>query len=114
MKRAFAFATMLALTSAPLFASSKAETVYIADSMMVGSTQLAPGDYKVTWTGTGPIVHVTLSAGKTSASADAKLVGAQNGNRSVTFINQGSQKVMEEIDLRHATLVLQNPEVASK
>jgi hypothetical protein len=114
MKRGFAFATMLALTAAPLFASPKPETVHIAEALMLGSTQLAPGDYKVTWVGTGPIVHITLTSGKTSVSADAKLVTTQSGNSSVMFTTRGDQKILEEIDLRHATLQLQNPEVAEK
>jgi hypothetical protein len=114
MKRMFVFATTLALSAAPLFASAKPETVHISDPVMVGSQQLAPGDYKVTWAGTGPVVHITLSSGKTSASADARLVTTHNGDKGVMFANHGSQKVLEEIDLRSATLLLQNPELAEK
>jgi len=114
MKRVFAFATMLALSAAPLFASHKSETVHIGDSMMVGTTQLAPGDYKVNWVGTGPVVHITLSSGKISASADAKLATAKNDGASVMFVTHGAVKTLETINLRHATLELENPEVASR
>lgn len=114
MKRMFIFATALTLTAAPLFASPKPETVHIGEPVMLGSTQLAAGDYKVSWAGTGPVVHVTLTAGKKSVSADAKLVTPANNDPGVMFTSQGSTKILEEIDLRHATLQLQNPEVASK
>lgn len=114
MKRVFVFASLFALSAAPLFASPKPETVHIGEPVMLGSTQLAPGDYKVTWVGAGPVVHVTLTAGKTAASADAKIVATHNGEKGVMFANHGSQKILEEIDLRNATLVVQNPEVASR
>jgi len=109
MKRVFLSAAMLALMPASIFASSKSQTIHISEPLMCGSTQLAPGDYKVTWDGSGPIVHVKLTSGRTSVSTDARLIAKDNqGQGGVVFGNQGSVNVLEEIDLRHSSLVLEN------
>lgn len=108
MNRLFVLVAMLALIVSPAFASTKSESVNIAQPVMFGSTQLAPGLYKVTWDGSGPMVHVTLASHKTTATADAKLVNAENRQNGVVFTTQGSAKILNEIDLRHVSLLLQN------
>lgn len=108
MKRGFVYAAMLALMPVSLLASTKPQTVTIVQPVMFGSTQLAPGDYRVTWEGAGPIVHVTILHGKTSATADAKLVTENNGQTGVVFTNQGATKIVNEIELRHVSLLLQD------
>jgi hypothetical protein len=112
MNRLFLLAAIFALITAPAFASTKSESVNIAEPVIFGSSQLAPGHYKVTWDGSGPIVHVTLASGKTSATADAKLVNADNTQTGVVFTNQGSAKILNEIDLRHVSLLLQKTTTA--
>jgi hypothetical protein len=112
MNRLFVLAAIFALITAPAFASTKSESVNIAEPVTFGSSHLAPGHYKVTWDGTGPIVHVTLASGKTSATADAKLVNSENSQTGVVFTDEGSAKVLNEIDLRHVSLLLRKADTA--
>lgn len=58
------------------FAESKTEhNVTLANAVEVGSTQLEPGQYKVSWEGTGPSVQVEFQQhGKTLATTTARLV----------------------------------------
>lgn len=107
MNRFIVLVAMFTLIIGPALASTKSESVNIAEPVTFGSSQLAPGHYKVTWDGSGPIVHVTLASGKTSVTADAKLVNADNDQTGVVFTSQGSAKVLNEIDLRHVSLLLQ-------
>ena len=53
MKRLFVVATMFAALSLPALAAKNSQTVSIPSPVKAGSTQLTPGDYDVTWTGTG-------------------------------------------------------------
>lgn len=108
MNRLFVLAALFALIAAPAFASTKTESVNISEPVMFGSSQLSPGHYKVTWDGSGPIVHVTLSSGKTTVSANAKLVNAENSQTGVVFTSAGTAKILDEIDLHHVSLMLQN------
>ncbi|MGA8111790.1 MAG: hypothetical protein WBD46_08075 [Acidobacteriaceae bacterium] len=107
MKRLFVLAAMLTLIAGPSFASSRTETIAIGEPLMFGSTELMPGNYRVAWEGNGPTVHVTLTRGKVSATADAKLVTADNINAGVTFRTEGARKILDEIDLRHVSLLLE-------
>ena len=115
MKRVFFYAAILALMPASLLARSNSQTISLTQPLMCGSTQLAPGDYKVTWDGSGPIVHVTLKSAKTTVTTDAKLVSpARPQLSSLLFENQGSVNVLEEIHFPHVSLVLDNKQVASR
>jgi len=53
---------LLLATSA--FAANKG-SLNIPEAMMVNGQKLAPGDYKLTWDGTGPNVELSLVQGKT-------------------------------------------------
>jgi len=58
-------AIALALLSVSSWASDKMKAnIQIYDAVQVGSTQLAPGAYQMTWTGTGTNAEVTFSQGK--------------------------------------------------
>ncbi|HEX4037837.1 MAG TPA: hypothetical protein VHX37_07245 [Acidobacteriaceae bacterium] len=107
MKRFLVLAAMT-LIAGSSFASSKTQTVAIAEPLVFGSTELMPGNYRVTWEGNGPIVHVTLTRGKVSATADAKLVTAENTNAGVTYTADGARKIVNEIDLQHVSLLLKD------
>ncbi len=61
MKRFFGFALMLALLAAPAFAGGKTQKVTFGTPVQVGSTQVAPGVYDLTYSGTGSNVQVTLA-----------------------------------------------------
>jgi len=66
-------------TSALLFplgalARDSAHTVEISSVVQIGSTQLKPGNYRVTWQGTGPVVQVSFQQnGKTVVTLPATL-----------------------------------------
>jgi hypothetical protein len=107
MKRFFGFALMLALISVPAFAAKNSQGLNLASSVKVGTTQLAAGDYKVSWTGTGSAVQVTIEQkGKASVTVPAKLVDAKNGRVGVITNTVGGVDVLQTIQLKDANLVL--------
>lgn len=109
MNRLFASAVLLASLSIPAFAAKNSQTINLADSVKVGSTQLDAGSYKVSWTGTAPNVQVTIEArGKAPVTVPAKLVEAKNGHVAVLTNTVGGASVLESIQLNHETLVLSN------
>ncbi len=106
MKRFFGFAIMVALLSIPAFAAKNSGNLTISDNVTVGTTQLPPDSYKVTWTGTGSDVQVTLTHGKTSVTVPAKLVEQKNGNNSILTDSKGGTTVLQAIYLDKVTLKL--------
>lgn len=107
MKRLLSFAFVLALLPVSLFASSKSETVTLWETVTVGSRQLTPGQYKVSWSGSGPKVQVTLAKDrKSSVTLDAKLVEAEHADPGVVVSDQGTGvKVLQQIRLKHESLI---------
>ena len=106
MKRFFAFALMFTLASAPLFAAQNSQTVNVPETIKAGATQLAPGAYNVTWTGTAPNVQVTFTQNrKVLATVPAKLVEENNKNEELDTDSVGGAVVLEAIRLRNRTLV---------
>jgi hypothetical protein len=60
------------------FAAEKA-SMKLFDTAVVGGVQLAPGDYNVTWEGTGPNVELKIAKGnKVIATAPAHTVELKN------------------------------------
>jgi hypothetical protein len=107
MKRYFGFLIVLVLGCAPAFAVSDSQSVSIASPVKIGSTQLAAGTYKVSWTGAGSNVQVTLvKNGKTVATVPAKMVSERNQYSGVSTQTQGGAQVLQAIQLNTVTLVL--------
>lgn len=107
MKRFFGFALMLALFSTYAFAASS-QTVNIPANVKVGSTQLPAGDYKVSWTGSGPSVQVTFSQDKkTFATVQANAVQQKNDHNGVTTASQNGASVLQSVQLSKVSLMLQ-------
>jgi len=107
MKRFFGIAMIAALLSAPAFAANS-QTVNIPGTVSVGSTQLPAGDYKVSWTGSGPNVQVTFTQDKkTIATVQANAVEQKNDRKGVTTNTQGGVSVLQSIQLSSVSLVLQ-------
>ena len=107
MKRFFGYALLFASLSIPALAAKNSQSITLTDTVKVGSTQLAAGDYKVTWTGTAPNVQVTIAAkGKTSVTVPAKLVDAKNGHVALQTNTEGGVQVLQSIQLDNANLVL--------
>jgi len=107
MKRFFGYALLLASLSIPALAAKNSQSITLTDPVKVGSTQLAAGDYKVTWTGTAPNVQVTIAAkGKASVTVPAKLVDAKNNHVGLQTNTEGGVEVLQTIQLDNANLVL--------
>ena len=111
MKRFFGFALMLALLATPVFAANKTPkvpTTTIPMTVLVGSTKVPAGAYKVTWTGTGSDVQVTLAQkNKVIVMFAAKAVAEQN-NVGVTTEQKGNLLVLRAIQLSNVNLVLED------
>lgn len=106
MKRFFGFALMLVLLSVPAFAAKNSQNVSITDPIKVGSTQLPAGDYKVSWTGTGSSVQVTIEEkGKASVTVPAKIVEAKNGHVALLTNSVGGANVLETIQLNNLSII---------
>jgi len=115
MKRSFGFAMMLTLLSAPAFAARNSQTVNIPEPMKAGNTQLAAGDYNVTWTGTGPNTQVTFTQNhKVLATVPAQLVVETNKNEAVAINLKGTVETLESIHMRNMTLVFEGPSSSEK
>jgi hypothetical protein len=107
MKRFFGFALMLSLLAAPAFAGKKAQTLVISEKVMVGTTAVPAGTYKVTYEGTGPTVQVTLSNNQKSvATFPAKVVAGKNNNGVTTDTRNGVETVLS-IQLSDVSLQIQ-------
>ena len=108
MKRFFGIALTLVLFAAPAFAGMKPQTVTIPRTVQIGSTQLPAGDYKLTWTGSGSNVQVTLTQNeKTIVTFSAKAVEGKN-EPGVETLTDGGVNILETIQLRTVSLVLEN------
>jgi hypothetical protein len=109
MKRFFGFAMMLTLLVAPAFAAKNSQTVNLPSAMKVGSTDVTPGDYNVTWTGSGPEVQVTLTRNrKVIVTLPAKLVEQTNKNEGLDVDTQGGVQTLQAIRLRNMSLILES------
>ena len=108
MKRFLGIALALALLAAPAFAGKKSPTVTIPQTVQIGSTTIPAGDYKVTWTGSGPSVQVTLQQKeKTVATFSARAIAGKN-TAGVSTDKQGGVVVLQAIQLNDVSLVLEN------
>jgi hypothetical protein len=106
MKRVLGFVMVLALFAAPAFASESSENVDLAASVKVGSTQIPAGKYKVTWTGSGASVQVTLAQkGKAPVTVPATVVAEKHVLSAVSTVKQDGAVVLESIELPNVSLV---------
>ena len=84
---------------------------YDGDVAEVGSTQVAPGDYKVEWTGTGDNVQVNILKGKNVvATTEGKVVElpkkAENSSVTTRALDNNTRALMEiQFDNRTESLV---------
>lgn len=115
MKRAFGYAIVLACLSIPAFAAKNSQSVTINAPVKVGATQLPAGDYKVSWTGTGPAVQVTFEQkGKTAVTVPAKAVEQKNGHVATLTDQVNGVNVLESIQLNNVTLNLSGASAAGE
>jgi hypothetical protein len=89
--------------------------VTIPEGLTVGSTQIAAGEYRVSYEGPGPDVKVTLTESRSSSIVlDAKLLAGKKENVSVTIGTVNGVRVLLQIDLKTGTLVFENQQTANQ
>lgn len=109
MKRFFGFAIILALFCVPAFAAKNSDTMNLATTVKVGSTLLPAGNYKLTWTGTGSNVQLTLAQkGKATVTVPAKVVEAKNDHVGLTTDTVNGVEVLEGIQLNKLNIEIVN------
>jgi len=109
MKRLFGYALMLALAAAPAMAAKNSQSINLAQDVKVGTTDIPAGNVKVTWTGSGDAVQVTLASSGKSITVPAKLVPEKNGHKGYTVNNKAGVDQLETIQLNDFSLQLQSP-----
>lgn len=107
MKRICGYALILGMLSIPAFAAKNSESLTVGTPVKVGSTQLAAGNYDLTWTGTGTAVQLSINQnGKTIVTVPAKAVQSKSGVVSISTDHQGGVDVLQSIQLHKVNLVL--------
>ena len=105
-------AAIVFLVPVMAFAAQKnSATVQFDQAVMVADTQIAAGQYKVSWEGSGPDVTVSFADGnnKTVLTALAKFQSNTNTEQAVeTDTAAGGTPELNAIDLRHVTLQFEN------
>jgi len=119
MKRLLGVVFVCAMFSTPLFAGKlfapKGTTVKIPDAVTVGAVQIAAGEYKVSYEGSGPAVKVTLlKSGSSPVILSAKLVQGKNNGPSVTIATENGARILQQMDVKGGTLLFEAPESADQ
>jgi hypothetical protein len=99
-----------------LLARDNKHSLDITDAVQVGNTQLKPGNYKLEWQGTGPVVQVSFQQnGETLVTLPATLKTNDGQITQDAVETRGSstdERVLEEIDFgrqKEALVFDQNP-----
>ncbi len=109
------------ITTAGLFADSKSKDsgkLNLANPVQIGSTQVAPGDYKVEWSGTGDNVQVNILKGKNVvATTEGKLVElskkAENSSVTTKALEGNTRALIEiQFDNKKQSLVFDHDGMA--
>src|SRR3569833_1604298 len=108
MKRLLGYVLMLALAAAPAMAAKNSQSFNLGQNMKVGTTDIPAGNVKVSWTGTGDAVQVTLSSNGKSITVPAKLVSEKNGHKGYVVSNKGGVDELQTIELNDLSLKLQS------
>ena len=102
----FAAAMVFAVPALTFAASKNSANVSLDQPVSVAGTQLAPGQYKLSWEGAGPDVTVVFTEGKkTIATAAAKIVSHRNNQEAIETTTVGENKsLLHAVDLKNLTL----------
>ncbi len=105
LRSAFVFTVVLVLVVPLLvFARPKNEhNVVLTESVLVGSTQLQAGTYKVEWQRNGPSLQVSfLERGKTVATTEARMTERKYPSPYDEIVTSpsGKTRALQEIDFR--------------
>jgi protein involved in polysaccharide export with SLBB domain len=107
MKRLSTYALMLALAAAPSFAAKNSQSLNFAAPVKVGANEIPAGDYKVTWTGTGDNVQVTIAQNRKSFTVPAKLVDEKHNHKGYVVSREGGADQLQTIQLSNVSLQLE-------
>jgi hypothetical protein len=101
----FTLATAVLLLSVSGWANDKMKAnIQISHTLQVGSTQLAPGEYKMTWTQSGSDAEVSFSQGKkVIATVPARATQGRSGYQSPALRIHGSNTLIA-VDLPEVSL----------
>lgn len=114
--RSLAFLLFLFMLPAASFAASNSKEVTFDKTTKVGTTDLAPGTYKVAWNGTGASANVDFSQGKkVVASTTAKLETNESGNSFAVSVQTADSgpSILQKIDYKTTELVFSAENAAS-
>ena len=97
---------VLVLLSVSAWAGDKMKAnIHIDQTLHVGSTQLGPGAYKMTWTESGSNAAVTFSQGKNViATVPAHVTQARSGFHSPAIHTDSSTSTLIEVELPEVSL----------
>lgn len=109
MKRLFGYALMLTLTAAPALAAKNSQSLTLSQAVKVGTTELPAGYCKVTWTGTGDSVQLTIADNGKSITVPAKLVAEKHNNKGYTVSHRDGADQLETLQFSNVSLQLTSP-----
>ena len=97
---------VLGLISLTGFAADNSKaTINLSQAVTLGSTQLPAGQYKMTWSGTGSDVKVTLSQGKNAvATVPAQVVEQRSGLNSPAVLTDSKTGALLGVQLPEQSL----------
>jgi len=109
-KSSIAAAMVFLIPALALAGPKNCANLRLDQPVTVAGNQLAPGQYKLTWEGSGPDVTVNFAEGKTIvASAPAKLVSIPNKQEAIeTAAANDDTAVLQAVDLRSITIQFEN------
>lgn len=102
------------LIGLPVLASAaNVKSISLPEPAKVGDKVLQPGDYKITWEGSGPTVDVKFQQnGKTIVTAPATVKQEKTGYEGGTLDLKGESandtKTLESISFKHMALIFGN------
>jgi len=103
----FALGTIaLVLLSVSGWASDKMKAnIQIYNTVNVGSTQLAPGEYQLTWTGSGTSAEATISQGKkVIATLPAQVTQVRSGYSGPALQTDSVSNTLKGVELPNVSL----------
>lgn len=106
MKRLSAYALLLALAVAPAFAAKNSTSLNIASPVKVGATELPAGDCKVSWTGTGDNVQVTIAQNGKTLTVPAKIIDEKHDHKGYVVNREDGADHLQTIQLNNLSLQL--------
>ena len=104
-----AAATMFLIPALAFAAPKNSTNLQLEQTVTVAGTQLAPGQYKVTWNGNGPDVTVSFTDGKkTIATVQGKILNNPNQEEAIETNTAAGTAVLQAIDLKKITIQFEN------